>query len=225
MPSKPTDAKKQATRMASLSVAWGIIAGVAYLGLINTAIVALSKIAPEAIAPGQVDTGILHAPVAQFAGGLASFAPLVTIGIPVAAVAVIGLGIAARFKPAIPWLALGQIVAALLGLFAGLVLFVAVVLTPRDTTEVAVALLTIVVVGVLVRLQKLVRRFYRYSPGLASLVLAALTLAYLILSSGASVSAVLLQQVDTWLALLAFFLALYAGVIGMRASRRLGMGK
>jgi hypothetical protein len=100
-----------------------------------------------------------------------------------------------------------------------------VVLTSRNTTEVIVALLTIVVVGVLVRVQKLVRRFYRYSPGVASLVLAALTLAYLILSSGASVSAILLQQVDTWLALLAFLLALYAGVIGMRASRRLSMGK
>lgn len=225
MPSKPMDAKKQATRMASLSVAWGIIAGVAYLGLINAAIVALAKLAPEALQPGQVDTGILHIQPAQFAGRLASFAPLVTIGIPVAAVAITGLGIAARFKPAVPWLALGQIVAAVLGLFAALVLFLAVVLTSQDTTEVVVALLTIVVVGVLVRLQKLVRRFYRYSPGLASLVLAALTLAYLILSSGASVSAILLHQVDTWLALLAFLLALYAGVIGVRASRRLAMGK
>jgi hypothetical protein len=208
-----------------LSVAWGIIAGVAYLGLINAAIVALAKFAPQAIQPGQVDTGIAHAQAGQFAGGLAPFAPLVIYGIPVAAVVVTGLGIAARFKPAIPWLALGQIVAAVLGLFAALVLFLAVVLTSRNTTEVIVALLTIVVVGVLVRVQKLVRRFYRYSPGVASLVLAALTLAYLILSSGASVSAILLQQVDTWLALLAFLLALYAGVIGMRASRRLSMGK
>jgi hypothetical protein len=102
---------------------------------------------------------------------------------------------------------------------------VALVANPKNGIQFAVALITIVIVSILLRLQRAIRRFFRRSPALASLLFAAVTVFYLIISNGANISSLVLQQVDVWLSLLAFAIVAYCGVTLVRIGQRLrGMG-
>ena len=85
----------------------------------------------------------------------------------------------------------------------------ALVANLKNGVQFIVALLTIVIVSILLRLQRGIRRFFRRSPAVASLLFAAVTIFYLIISNGANISTLVLQQVDVWLSLLAFAIVLY----------------
>jgi hypothetical protein len=83
-----------------------------------------------------------------------------------------------------------------------------------------VAVVTILLVPVLLRVQKFIRRFYNRAPALVSLLFGALLLVYFIFSNNASISSIVLSQLDYWLALAAFAIALYAGVTTVRHGGR-----
>ena len=80
------------------------------------------------------------------------------------------------------------------------------------------------IVSILLRLQRGIRRFFRRSPAVASLLFAAVTIFYLIISNGANISSLVLQQVDVWLSLLAFAIVVYCGVTLVRNGQRLRAG-
>ncbi|HEV2457524.1 MAG TPA: hypothetical protein VGS80_04100, partial [Ktedonobacterales bacterium] len=73
-------------------------------------------------------------------------------------------------------------------------------------------------------LPKFIRGCYQRSPVLTTLLFAVVTLAYLILSNGTSLAAIILSQVHVWLATIAFAIASFAALGQVRASRRVGAG-
>jgi len=222
-----TDPRVDAAKRASLAIAWGVAAGVAYLGLIYQAVQLIVKATNGQWSGGNVDQGIVHAAAAfkQFGASYAQIATIVVAALPVAIIATIVLGIIARARPRLSITAGLLIVAGVLGLAASLLLFVALVANLKNGVQFIVALITIVIVSILLRLQRAIRRFFRRSPALASLLFAAVTVFYLIISNGANISSLMLEQVDVWLSLLAFAIVLYCGVSLTRIGRRLrGMG-
>lgn len=218
-----TDPRVDAAKKASLAIAWGIAAGVAYLGLIYQAVQIIVNATNGQWSGGNVDHGIITAG-SQFKQFDASYAPIATIviaALPIAIIATIALGIIARARPRIPAIAGLLIVSGVLGLVASLLLFVALVANAKNGIQFVVALITIVIVSILLRLQRTIRRFFRRSPAIASLLFAAVTIFYLIISNGANISSLMLEQVDVWLSLLAFAIVLYCGVSLMRIVQRL----
>lgn len=218
-----TDPRVDAAKKASLAIAWGIAAGVAYLGLIYQAVQIIVNATNGQWSGGNVDHGIITAG-SQFKQFDASYAPIATIviaALPVAIIATIALGIIARGRPRTPAIAGLLIVSGILGLVASLLLFVALVANAKNGIQFVVALITIVIVSILLRLQRTIRRFFRRSPAIASLLFAAVTIFYLIISNGANISSLMLEQVDVWLSLLAFAIVLYCGVSLMRIVQRL----
>lgn len=222
---KKADAKVEAAKMASLSIAWGIVAGIAYFGLIKVAVDALAKATSGNVSVTSVDSGLLHLNLGQFGGANASIYTAVLVALPFAIGAVLALGILARIRPGLPAVPGVLIVAALLGLAGSVLLFLAQVVNEKNGTEFVIALITIVLVSVLLRLQKFVRRFYHRTPAGASLVFTLVTLAYLLLASGVNVTSIILSQVDIWLSIIAFVLAFYSSVKLARLSRRMRLGK
>jgi hypothetical protein len=219
MAGKTVDAKTQVARMASLSVAWGLLAGVAYFGLIKTAVdYAKSKTAW----PGfTVDDGLRTINASHVASNYQALTGVALIALPIAAGAVIALGLAARVRPTMPVFSVILLIAAVLGLLSAGTIFVAEVVNAKNGTETAVAVATIVLVGVLLRAQRFIRHFYRRSPAFVSLLFVAVTLAYLILSNGTNLSTIILTQAHVWLALIAFLVVLYAAISQVRAGQRL----
>ena len=219
MAGKSNDAKSQLARMASLIVAWGVLAAIAYLGLIKLAVTYVTSRTPW---PGfPVDGGIIAINTAQVASAYRSLTAVAVIIVPIAIVAVIALGIVLRVRPSIPWLPIAALAAALLGLVGMGAIFVAQVATVQNGVQILVALATIVVVAILVRLQKFIRGFYQRSPAATTILFAVVTLAYLILSNGTSLASIILDQVHIWLATIAFIIAFFAAFGAARASRRL----
>jgi hypothetical protein len=224
MSGKSGDAKVRVAKMASLSVAWGVVAGVAYLGLIKRGTDLLVN-ATLWSGPGvTLDSGLIAIAPAQMADQYRSLTSVVLITIPIAIVAIIALGIAARAMPTLALLSFGVLAAALLGLIGAGVLFLGLVATAKNGSQFVVALATIVLIAVLIRLQRFIRHFYQRAPAAASLILAALIVAYLILGSGTNITSIVLVQVDIWLALIAFAIALYAAFAQIRAGQRLHRG-
>ncbi len=223
MLSRKSDPRADARKYSSLAIAWGIVAGIAYLGLISAAITFL-KSQVKAWQGIQVDPGILQ--IARNAHDThTTISTLVIAALPVAVVAVIAVGIVARARPTVPVVAPLLILAALLGLAGAVLLFLGLVVNPQNGTELAVALATIVIVAILLRLSRYIRRFYGRSPAAASMLFALLTVAYLVLSNGGgNISTIVLSQVDVWLSLIAFAIALYAGAVVARARRRMRKG-
>ena len=80
--------------------------------------------------------------------------------------------------------------------------------------------MTGVVVSILLRLQRSVRHSYQRNPALVTLLVALLTIVYLVLSNGTNITAIFLTDIDVWLALVAFAIVLFAG-IGIARYRRL----
>lgn len=218
-----TDPRVDAAKRASLAIAWGVAAGVAYLGLIYQAVQIIVNATNGQWAGVPVDKGIISygAQFKEFGDPYTQIATFVIAALPIAIIATIALGIIARTRPRISVTAGLLIAASILGLAASLLLFVAIVANLKNGIQFVVALATIVIVSILLRLQRGVRRFFRRSPAIASLLFAAVTVFYLILSNGANISGLVLQQVDIWLSLLAFAIVLYCGVSLVRIGARL----
>lgn len=218
-----TDPRVDAAKRASLAIAWGVAAGVAYLGLIYQAVQIIVNATNGQWSGVPVDKGIISygAQFKEFGDPYTQIATFVIAALPIAIIATIALGITARARPRISVTAGLLIAASILGLAASLLLFVAIVANLKNGIQFVFALATIVVVSILLRLQRGVRRFFRRSPAIASLLFAAVTVFYLILSNGANISGLVLQQVDIWLSLLAFAIVLYCGVSLVRIGARL----
>jgi hypothetical protein len=218
-----TDPKVDAARRSSLAIAWGIAAGVAYLGLIYQAVQLIVNATNGQWSGGTVDPGIIHAGTTfkQFGATYAQLATVVVAALPVAIIATIVLGIIARVRPRISAVPALVIVSGMLGLTASLLLIVALVANPKNGIQFAIALITILIVSILLRLQRGIRRFFRRSPAVASLLFAGVTVFYLIISNGANISSLVLQQVDVWLSLLAFAIVVYCGVSLVRIGGRM----
>lgn len=220
MPIKPAQSKVRATRMAALSVAWGLVAAVAYLGLISTLISQLKGAFPQ-WTPPTIDPGIVHTASAHASPSLSSLRTVAIAAIPFAIIAVIALGIILRLRPTILAFSGLLIAAACLGLAGTVLVFITVVVDDTNTRNgIAVAVVTIIAVPVLLRLQRFIRRFYDRSPALVSLLFGALALIYFIFSNNASLSSIVLGQLNDWLALIAFGIALYAGISAARHGSR-----
>lgn len=218
-----TDPRVDAAKRASLAIAWGFAAGVAYLGLIYQAVQIIVNATNGQWAGVPVDKGVISfgAQFKEFGDPYTQIATFVIAALPIAIIATIVLGIVARARPRITMTPGLLIAAAILGLAASLLLFVAIVANLKNGIQFVVALATIVIVSILLRLQRAVRRFFRRSPAIASLLFAAVTVFYLILSNGANISGLILQQVDIWLLMLAFAIVLYCGVSLVRIGARL----
>ena len=222
-----TDPRVDAARRASLAIAWGVAAAVAYLGLVYQAVQLIVNASNGQWSGGNIDQGIVHAGTTfkQFGETYAQLATIVVAALPVVIIATIVLGIIARVRPRLTFIAPLLIACGVLGLAASLLLVVALVANPKNGIQFAIALITIVIVSILLRLQRGIRRFFRRSPALASLLFAAVTVFYLIISNSANISSLMLEQVDVWLSLLAFAIVAYCGVTLVRIGQRLrGMG-
>jgi hypothetical protein len=223
MGSRKGDSRVSALKMASLLIAWGLAALLAYLGGVSWFVnfIVSAKIWP---APGvEIDNGLRDPHLGSFGG---TYSPIVTatvIALPFAIGAIILFGMILRARPGITILASLSIVASVIGLAGSAFLFLATVANQKNGQEFLIALLTIVLVFVLVRLQRFVRRFYQRSPAFATLFFALLAILFIILSNGTSITAIILSQIDYWLALVAFAITLYASVNLTRHSRRLPM--
>jgi hypothetical protein len=221
-----TDPRVDAARRASLAIAWGVAAGVAYLGLIYQSVRIIVNATNGQWAGVPVDKGILSfgSVSQQFGAPYTQIATFVIAALPIAIIATIVLGILARARPRLAPTAGLMIATAVLGLAAALLLFVALIANVKNGVQFVVALLTIVIVSILLRLQRGIRRFFRRSPAIASLLFAAVTVFYLIISNGANISSLVLQQVDIWLSLIAFAIVLYCGISLVRIGTRLRGG-
>ena len=93
------------------------------------------------------------------------------IALPFAIGAIILFGMILRARPGITILATLSIIASIIGLAGSLFLSWPNVVNKENEQGFLIALLTIVLVFVLVRLQRFVRRFYQRSPAFATLVL------------------------------------------------------
>ncbi|MEO7003459.1 MAG: hypothetical protein ABI068_16655 [Ktedonobacterales bacterium] len=225
---KKIDARAEARKMAALCVAWGVMAGVAYLGLVSLLVQLIHTAAPEWTTP-TIDSGLIklassNSGLFKLTGIYETLATYVIYALPITIVGLLALGIAARVWPAKPALPVLLILAGLLGLIGALLLFVTVVATAGNGVNFLVALATIVLVSVLVRLQRFIRRFYGRSPTAATLLLAFLTIFYFLLSNGTSIASVMLQQIDVWLAIVAFAIAFYASLRLARMGRLMRRG-
>jgi hypothetical protein len=212
-----------AAKRASLAIAWGVAAGVAYFGLIYQAVNLIVNATNGQWNGGNVDHGIVTvgSQFKEFGDPYSQIATIVIAALPIAIIATIVLAAIARARPRTPAIPGLLIVSGVLGLAASLLLFVALVANLKNGVQFIVALLTIVIVSILLRLQRGIRRFFRRSPAVASLLFAAVTIFYLIISNGANISTLVLQQVDVWLSLLAFAIVFYCGVTLVRNGQRL----
>src|SRR5215470_11895622 len=121
MLSRKSDPRADARKMSSLAVAWGIVGGIAYLGLISVAInIVKSLVSSWGGVP--VDSGIIHLATTKL-GAHSTIATTVIAALPVAVVAVIALGIVARARSTLPAIAPLMILAASLGLAGSVLLF------------------------------------------------------------------------------------------------------
>ncbi|MGO8951157.1 MAG: hypothetical protein ACLQUY_26590, partial [Ktedonobacterales bacterium] len=213
-------------KRATLCLAWGIIAGVAYLGLIGRGVSLIAK-ATGLIGSGEtIDSGLISLSSSTSTGGIPVPSSLHTLAIgalaalPIAIIGTIVLAILLRFRPRVGLFAGLLIAAACLGLVGSLVFFVHVVATVNNGKGAVVAFLTGIVVSVLLRLQQRVRHSYQRNPALITLLVALVAIVYLVLSNGTNITAIVLADIDVWLALVAFGVILFAG-IGIARYRRL----
>lgn len=219
-----TDPRVVAAQMSSLSIAWGIAAGIAYLGVVKRAIDLIAAATPW---PGiALDSGLISLNATRserFVAPFGSYVGVVIAALPITILALIVCGVLARARPRLARIAaVVVIIAALLGEVGAMLIFVAQVATRQNGTEFIVALVTIFLVAIMLRLQRLVRRFYRRSPAFATLFFALLTIVYLVLSNGTNISSIVLGQVDIWLAIIAYAIAFYSGIKLSGAARKVG---
>lgn len=212
MPFKSSNPRSDARKMASLSIVWGAVAAAAYFGLVLVA-VNLVKQATGWPGPGNnIDAGLIKLNHAAPGQGPSSLFTIAVAALPIAIAVSVGLGLAARIRPSLTIFSALIMAAGVVGLAGAILLLVDnVVNVPKNRTDFAVAIGTIVAVPILLRIQRFVRRFYRRTPAVSSLIFAALLAVYLFLSNGTSISSIVLTDIDIWIALAAFAIVLYAG--------------
>lgn len=222
MAGKDSDPKANAARMASLGIVWGVLAGVAYVGLIA---VAVNYINHLGLNGPTVNTQGLRSITVDLTGApAASVLKLAIEAIPFAIGAVILLAIGARVFPGLIPLPALLIVAALIGLIGTAILFLNRMSQPNNRTGFLIALGTIIGVWILVRVERNVRHLSRRNPAVASLLLTVLVVAYLVASNVTTIPALILGEIDVWLALVAFIIVLYAAIRMLRQSTRIQRG-
>lgn len=229
MRNRNPDARREVTKRATLSLVWGIIAGVAYFGLIGQGVSVIAKATGLIGSGATIDSGLIS--LTSSTGGVQVSGPLHALAVtslailPIVIIAVIVLGILLRVRPRQGILAGLLITAACIGLAGSLVFFLRVVATVNNGKSFVLALITGVVVSILLRLQRSVRHSYQRNPALVTLVVALLTIFYLVLSNGTNITAIFLTDIDVWLALVAFAIVLVAGIGIARYRRMIPRGK
>lgn len=214
-----TDPKAESAKMASLSIVWGVLAGVAYLGIIAGLVERLTQLG---VSGPSVATNGLHSISPDLNGApAASVLTLLVEALPFAIGAVIVLAIAARVVPRLVPLPALMIVAGLVGLVGTAILFVNRMNLTQNRTGFLIALGTIIGLWILTQLRAHVGRLNKNNPAVGSLLLAVLVVAYLVASNIATIPALILDEIDVWLALVAFVIVLYAGIRMLRASTRM----
>lgn len=225
MPGKQSGSRAGASKLATLGIAWGAVAGVAYLGLLKTGVDVVKKATGWA-GPGEFDAGLIKLGSAQAGQANTSLGTVAITALPFAIIAVLGIGLATRLRPTMPALPPLMIAAAVLGLAGTALLFFNRVVKDEKPVEIVAALGTIVAIPVLLRVQRFVRRFYQRAPAIASLLVGALLLAYLFLTNGTSISAIIMREVDIYLALGAFTMVLYSGItLARRGGQQVRRGR
>ena len=214
-----------AAKRASMGIAWSAVAGVAYLGLIGAALTAFGGALGVSNPPDNIALYTIPQSKEVIAGPYGALATAAIAAIPVAIIAGIALGIAARVRPKMGIFSSLLFIAGLLGLIGVLLLGFTQLVNPAKERAFAFAIGTILAVAILLRLQHFIRRFYGRSPAAASLLLAALILLYFILTNTASISQVFLYNLNIWLALVAFAIVVYSGYHHIRAGQRLRKGR
>jgi hypothetical protein len=224
MRNRNPDARREVIKRATLCIAWGIVAGVAYFGLIGQGVSAAAK-ATGLIPSGEtIDSGLIT--LTTSSSGVAVPASLHALAIaalgalPIATIAIIVLGILLRVRPRQGLFSGLLIAAAAIGLVGALVFFLRVVATVNNGKGFIVALVTGIIVSVMLRLQRSVRHSYQRNPALVTLVVALVAIIYLVLSNGTNIYSIILTDVDVWLALVAYAIILFAA-IGIGRYRRL----
>jgi hypothetical protein len=212
------DARREVSKRATLCLMWGIIAGVAYLGLIGRGVSLIAKATGLIGSSETIDSGLIT--LTSSSGGVAVPASLHAL-----AIAALVLGILQRINPRQRVFAGLLIAAASLGLVGSLLLFLRVVATESNGKGFIIAFLTGVVVSLLLRVQQWMRHSYDRNPALVTLLVALVVIAYLVLSNGTNITAIILSDVDVWLALVAFAIALVAGIGIARYRRMIPPGK
>jgi hypothetical protein len=223
------DPRREVVKRAMLSIAWGIVAGVAYFGLIGQGVSAIAK-ATGLIGQGaNIDSGLIN--LATTTGGVQVPASLHALAVtavavlPIAIIAIIVLGILLRVRPRQGILATLLIIAAGLGLLGSAVFFLRVVATATNGKDFILALITGFVVSILLRLQRSIRQSYQRNPATVTLLVALLTIVYLVLANGTSITAIFLTDIDVWLSLIGFAIVFYAGISIARYRRMMPRGK
>jgi hypothetical protein len=210
---------KVAAKMASLSIVWGVLAGVAYLGIIAFLVSRLSQLGVNG---PTVNTEGLRSISPDMRGApAAGVLTLLVDALPFAIGAVILLAIAARALPQLVPVPALMILAALIGFVGTAILFLNRMNLTGNRTEFLIALGTIVGLAIVARLERYVRRLNRNNPAVGSLLLAVLVVAYLVASTVATIPTLILGEIDVWLALAGFLIVLYAGIRLLRASMRI----
>lgn len=214
-----SDPKAEASKMASLSIVWGVLAGVAYLGIIALLVTRLDQAGVSG--PTVTTNGLRSITVNLDGAPAAGLLGLLIHALPYAIGAAILLAIAARLLPQFVPLPALLILAGLIGLVGTAILFLERMNLTQNRTGFLIALGTIVGLWIVARLEQQVRRLGKRNPAVASLVLAVLVVAYLVASNIATIPTLVLGEIDVWLALVAFVIVLYAGIRMLRASTRL----
>lgn len=216
------NAKADASKMASLSIVWGVLAGVAYLGIIALLV---SRLSEAGVSGPTVATNGLRSISVDLNGAPAvGLLQLLIEALPFAIGAVILLAIGARVLPQLAPLPALLIVAGLIGLIGTAILFVNRMNLTQNRTGFLIALGTIVGLWILTQLRQHVGRLNKNNPAVGSLLLAVLVVAYLVASTIATIPTLILGEIDVWLALVAFVIVIYAGIRMLVASRRLANG-
>lgn len=223
---KHVNVRADARKMAALSVVWGAVAGVAYLGLVKRGVDFIEAATGWAGPSTSFDSGLTTIDPVQAGHAHTALYTVAIAALPIAILVIIGLGIVARVRPSATLLTGLLIPAALLGLVGVMLLFLDVVVTVKNRNDFLLALGTIVVIAVLLRLQRFIRRFFRRNPAVVSLVVGVLVLAYIFLTNGSTnITAIVLTDIDIWLALAAFAIVLYSSIVLVRLGRALRHGR
>jgi hypothetical protein len=232
MPSNQISPKAGSAKMSTMAIVWGLAAGVAYLGLIKGAAASVYRAVGTSLSPSATDSGLsmLDSDLTKhFHIAVNSFSSLATVAIaaiPVAIIASIALGLAVRLRPTQGTFSSLLVVAGLLGIVGTGLLFVDLVANDSShRSDIILAIGTIIVTAVLLRLQRVVRGFYQRTPAFATLIVGVVAVAYLFLANNTSIFGIVLQDVDVYLGLAAFALVVYAGAQTARHGLRLRRGK
>jgi hypothetical protein len=215
------DPRAETAKRAWLCIVWGAGAGAAYLGLIYRGLKLIGSTAKSLGLSITFDQGLI-AYTSSSSGASKSLVTVAIAALPVAIIAVLVLGIVARARPTLTAPPVGLVVAAGIGLVGSVGLLLDVVNTGQNRSGFLAAIVTIVLISILLRISRRVRQSYQSNPALVSAIVGFVSIAYLFLLNAANIPALLLQDIDFWLALVSFGIVLYSAInmIGLAARAR-----